>query len=83
MDSPSGWKTLSASPLPTPPDLVLVFGGNEALKNKALFDEIRSWYGQAKIITASTAGEIIKTEVSDDSLVVTAIKFEKTTLQFA
>lgn len=79
----SGWKTFSSAPLPAQPDLVLIFGGNEALKNKALFDEIRSWYPQARIITASTAGEIIQTEVSDDSLVVTAVKFEKTTLQFS
>ena len=81
--APSGWKTLSSAPLPAQPDLVLLFGGNTPLKNKALYDEIRSWYPQAHLISASTAGEIIKTEVSDDSLVVTAVKFEKTTLQFS
>ncbi|MEK7175544.1 MAG: FIST N-terminal domain-containing protein [Patescibacteria group bacterium] len=79
----NGWKTLSESPLLSGPDLVLVFGGNEPLKNNALFDEIRGWYPEAHIISASTAGEIIKTEVSDDTLVVTAVKFEKTSLQFA
>ncbi|MSU74449.1 hypothetical protein EXS57_01575 [Candidatus Kaiserbacteria bacterium] len=81
--SENGWKTLSSGSFTEPPELVLVFGGNAPIKNKARFDEIRSWYSKSHIITASTAGEIIKTEVSDDALVLTAIKFEKATLQFA
>lgn len=79
----NGWKTFSPGSFTEPPELVLVFGGNTPLKDKARFDEIRSWYPQSHIISASTAGEIIKTEISDDTLVLTAIKFEKTTLQFA
>ena len=79
----NGWKTFSSGSFTEPPELVLVFGGNVPLKNQARFDEIRSWYPQSHIISASTAGEIIKTEVSDDTLVLTAIKFEKTTLQFS
>lgn len=81
--SENGWKTLSSGSFTEPPELVLVFGGNALLKDKNRFDEIRSWYPKSHIIIASTAGEIIKTEVSDDTLVLTAIKFEKTTLQFA
>lgn len=79
----NGWKTFSSGSFTEPPELVLVFGGSAPLKNKSRFDEVRSWYPQSHIISASTAGEIIKTEVSDDTLVLTAIKFEKTTLQFA
>lgn len=78
-----GWKTLSSNLAMESPELVLVFGGNAPLKDKAQFDKIRSWYPQAHIISASTAGEIIRTEVSDDTLVLTAIKFKKTRLQFA
>ena len=80
--SETGWKMLSSVPLIEAPELVLVFGGNEPLKDKARFDEIRSWYPQSRIISASTAGEIIQTQVSDDTLVLMAIKFEKTALQF-
>ena len=80
--SENGWKTLSSGSFTEPPELVLVFGGNAPLKDKARFDEVRSWYPKSHIISASTAGEIIETEVSDDTLVLTAIKFEKTTLQF-
>lgn len=78
-----GWKTLIDGSFTDAPELVLVFGGNAPLKDKALFDGIRAWYPQSRIITASTAGEIIKTEVSDDTLVLTAVKFAKTALQFA
>lgn len=77
-----GWKTYSEGALAEPPELVLVFGGNAPLKDSARFDEIRGWYPQSHIIGASTAGEIIATEVSDDTLVVTAVKFEKTKLEF-
>ncbi|MBU2037297.1 FIST C-terminal domain-containing protein [Patescibacteria group bacterium] len=79
----NGWKTLSSNLSAESPELVLVFGGNTLLKDKARFDEVRSWYPQSHIISASTAGEIIKTEVSDDTLVLTAIKFAQTALQFA
>ena len=79
----NGWKTLSSDLSTESPELVLVFGGNAPLKDRARFDEIRSWYPKSHIISASTAGEIMKTEVSDDTLVLTAIKFAKTTLQFA
>lgn len=79
----NGWKTFSSGSFTEPPELVLVFGGNAPLKDQARFDEIRSWYPRSHIISASTAGEIIKTEVSDDTVVLTAIKFDKTTLQFS
>lgn len=79
----SGWKTLSSGSFTEPPEIVLMFGGNAPLKDKVRFDEVRSWYPESHIISASTAGEIIKTEVSDDTLVLTAVKFAKTTLQFA
>lgn len=79
----NGWKTFSEGNFTESPELVLVFGGSGALKDQTLFDEIRSWYPEAHIVSASTAGEIIQTEVSDDSIVLSAIKFDKTTLQFA
>ncbi len=78
-----GWRVLSAGSFTEPPELVLCFGGNAPLRDRARFEEIRSWYPKSHIVTASTAGEIIGTEVSDDTLVLTAIKFEKTALQFA
>lgn len=77
-----GWKTFSDIKLVESPELVLLFGGTKALKDKKLFDEIRSWYPKSHIVSASTAGEIVQTEVSDDSIVLSAIKFDKTKLYF-
>lgn len=79
----SGWKVISEGAFTEPPEFVLVFGGSTPLKNKERFDEIRSQYPESRIVTATTAGEIIQTEVSDDTLALTAIKFENTTLHFS
>ncbi len=83
----SGWKTFKEGNFlageADAPQLVLLFGGNNALKDEKLFAEIRSWYPASHIVSASTAGEIIDTEVSDDTLVLSAIKFDKTMLRFS
>jgi hypothetical protein len=54
--------------------LVLAFGAPELLEDRSRFDAIRSAYPNARLVTASTAGEIFGTEVTDDSIVVTAIE---------
>ncbi len=77
-----GWKTLSSGDFSVDPDLVLLFGGNVALKDQKIFDEVRSWYPKSHIVSASTAGEIVGSEVSDDSIALTAVKFDKTELKF-
>ncbi len=65
------------------PQLVLVFGAVDLVPKQELFAEVRSFYPNAHIVTCSTAGEILGTTVSEHSLAVTAIRFEKTQLQFA
>lgn len=62
-------------------DLVLVFGKRQLLENSDRFDEIRSFYPAADIIVCSTAGEILDIEVFDDTIVTTAIHFEKTVIK--
>lgn len=62
---------------------VFVFGGTSILEDKKYFKEIKRLYPLAHIIGCSTAGEIAGTNVHDNSLVITAIHFEKTKLQFA
>ena len=57
--------------------LVLVFGGPEALKGPALRD-VAAAYPETHLCGCSTAGDIFDTQVSDDSLVVTAVSFERT-----
>jgi len=77
------WQTISKDPLPAPAQLVLVFGGSAKVHEQKTFDEVKEQYPQSNIIIASTAGEILGTEVSDGSLSLTAIFFEKTSLAFA
>jgi len=63
-------------------DLALVFGSTGPMI-EARLPEIRSRYPRAYVCGASTAGEIVGKEVRDDSLVVTAIKLERTALRAA
>jgi len=58
--------------------LALVFGGPEALKESSLRDVVGAAYPDAYLLGCSTAGDIFGTQVSDDSLVVTAMRFERT-----
>ena len=60
--------------------LVLAFASPAVLKRQDLADEVRSAYPHAHLFGCTTAGEICDTRVFDDSLVVTAICFEHTTL---
>lgn len=79
----SGWTDVSAKPLKEKAQLVLAFGGRAVVSDQKNFDQLKSWYPDAHIVTCSTAGEILQSEVLDDSLVVTAIHFEKTLIQVA
>lgn len=65
----------------TKSQLVLVFGSGELASNQTNFDLIKSKFPNAAIVSCSTAGEIIGEEVYDDSLIVTAIQFEKATVR--
>lgn len=77
----TGW-TQSPGQLTTPPQLVLVFGSSSLISDSNSFEQIKSFYPNSHLLQCSTAGEIMGTVVSDNSLVVTAIFFEKTALNF-
>lgn len=80
--SPSkGWKILSNSLNANDIDLVMIFGSTGLIKDATLINEISSKYTNAEIIGCSTSGEIIGNHVNDDTLTVTAIKFEKTQIK--
>lgn len=78
-----GWEVLSDNQLKDVAQLVFLFGGTDILKDPKNYAAVKNWYPQAHVLSGSTAGEIIGTEVLDQSLVVTAVQFEKTTLQVA
>ena len=61
--------------------LVLVFGDPALVTDARLFGHIRGLFPGAAIVSSSTAGEILQENVFDNSLVVTAIQFEKTKIR--
>lgn len=63
--------------------LVLAFGSRELLVNKNHFDHIKKNYPNANIVMCSTAGEVINGYVYDNSIVATAIEFEKSSIKTA
>jgi hypothetical protein len=78
-----GWMPAACGPLAQCAQLVLVFGGTAILRDTRVLKQIHDCYPVAHILGCSTAGEICGTEVSDDSLVVTAIHFEHTPVRGA
>jgi hypothetical protein len=77
-----GWSPAPAEH-PSPPawQLVLAFGAPAVLRRPDLIASISRDYPGANIFGCSTAGEISGTQVSDDSLVATAVHFEHTGLR--
>ena len=63
--------------------LIFVFGSTALLKEKERIDEIKRVYPSAYVMGCSTAGEILATHVTDETIVVTAIQFEHTYIQGA
>ena len=78
-----GWMPTKCGPMAQRALLVLVFGGTAALRDIHAVKQIRDFYPAAYIFGCSTAGEICGTEVSNDSLVATAIYFEHTQVRTA
>ena len=76
-----GWEPGNPGDLGNSAQLVLLFGNKTILRKKKLFSEIKQVYPNAHLLGCSTAGEIYGTQVSDDSLVVTAVSFEHTQLK--
>lgn len=79
----SGWQTETGAMLEENASLVLVFGNAELLRDRARMAEIRARYPGALLAGCSTAGEICDVRVRDDSLSVTAVRFEHSTLKLA
>lgn len=61
--------------------LVLAFGSVQMLSDPSFYAQLRENYPNAEILMNSTAGEIMDVEVNDDTISLTAIHFEKTTIK--
>lgn len=61
--------------------LVLVFASRNLLENEEIIEEIKIEFPYEHIVFGSTSGEIINNNVFDNSIVVTAIEFEKSNFE--
>ena len=58
-------------------DIVFVFGDSDVLKEHAVIDALKRVYPGAKIVGASSSGNILGREVSHSAVVATAVSFER------
>ncbi len=79
--SKEGWKGFYNQEEKFENCLVLAFGNRFVLEDGSHYDELRDQFPNADILMGTTAGEIIGQQVHDDSIVATAIQFEKTSYQ--
>jgi hypothetical protein len=78
-----GWIPAPPGKLESDAQLVLLFGSPACLRRTSWRDDIEHAYPNAHRLGCSTAGEIYGTEVTDETLVATAIAFEHTRLHGA
>lgn len=64
-------------------DVLLVFTGVNLIENNNILSFLASTFKNAQIISATTAGEINQTNVEDNSIICSAIHFEKTPIETA
>ncbi len=57
--------------------LVLVFGGGARLRSQGPMAALAAAFPRGRLVGCSTAGEVAATAVHDDSLVATAVRFER------
>lgn len=79
----TGWSLQNQQTIQGKAQLVIIFAATEILKENSFFEEVKAMYPEAHLFGCSTAGEICGTSVLDDTLVATAILFEKTEIMGA
>jgi len=72
----SDWEYLSEK-IELKKPLVLVFGNRFMLESDTIYNEIKEIFNDGHIVFGSASGDISTQSVSDDSLTITAIEFEK------
>jgi hypothetical protein len=74
----NGWLPEPTESLQESAQLVLLFGATSILEEQSIVQEVKQMYPHALLMGCSTAGEICGVSVTDDSLVATAVHFERT-----
>ena len=73
----NNWQNIKTFEEPVEPQLVFVFAGSKLISSDIVTIELYKMYPSALIVGCSTAGEIATSFVENNSIVVTAIYFEK------
>lgn len=71
-----GWR--GADALREPAQLVVYFGGRDALASGERYRELRGFYPESHIVGGSTSGQIHGDDISDEEVVAVALRFERT-----
>lgn len=77
----AGWQWEQGAPFSA--QLVLAFGCSDAMNDRARLAELQAHFPGSRVVGCSTAGEIDGVQVRDESMVVSAIRFEHTSLTIA
>lgn len=72
-----GWSVGSTEPLAGDAQVVFVFGSGVLLKDAARIKDIREMYPRALRVGCSTGGEIFDVNVSDETLVASALALDR------
>lgn len=78
-----GWETLGNAKLTATPQVVFAFGARALVEDSKMYQQMRNFYPGAYIVLCSTAGEILDTQVRDNSIALTAVHFEKSVVRFS
>lgn len=79
----AGWNSALDPALDSPSTLVLAFGAPRFADDPAPLAELAGRFAQSVVLGCSTAGEIMGTQVHDDTLSVAVAQFERSTLRHA
>lgn len=76
-----GWSIKKFPNLDSEQTLILIFAAPSFINDPAPIEELSKAYPQSKMIGCSSAGEILGPNISDNSLSVAVIRFEKTPIK--
>lgn len=77
----NGWSIKQFPDLDSEQTLILVFAAPDFIDNPSPIQELSKHYPNSKIIGCSSAGEIAGERISDNSISVAVVKFEKTLIK--
>ena len=80
---PHGWSAVLPAELDSPETMVLAFGGASLYDDSGSVTELAAVFPTSKLIGCSTSGEILGTDIRDDSLAVAVVRFENTPVRVA